>query len=182
MFGRTRARMPEVSVPAGRLPHVKVPSVKLPELRLPEVSLPQVQIPSRVDIPSLHVAGLRTPDLEILARNGLRIRRRRANPLWLGLKFLVGALLGVAVGCVVAALLAPAAGEDTRNRLTGMLPKPGETEPETRETRVLPALGANGNPKGRLRLAVDAFKRQRELKERELMAEFERAKRTGEAP
>lgn len=210
MFGR-KVKMPEVSVPDVRLRDVKLPDVRIPEVRLPEmhlpevrlpdvrlpdVHLPEVHIPSRVDIPELHVPSLsvgggrlagfnvpelrtpdlRTPELEILARNGLMIRRKRANPIWTGLKFVAGAGLGLAVGCLLAALLAPAAGEDTRNKLMGMLPSGGsggaEPKPSSNSTE----------SKGRIQTALEAARRQRELKERELMAEFETAKRTGTAP
>ena len=203
MFGR-KVKMPEVTVPEVRLrdvkiPDVRLPDVRLPEVRLPDVRLPEVHLPSRIDIPELHVPSLsvgggrvagfnlpeirtpdlRTPELEILARNGLVVRRKRANPIWLGLKFIAGAGLGVAVGCLIAALLAPAAGEDTRNKLVGMLPTGGSVDAEPKG---LPAGDSSGAPQGRIQVALDAARRQRDLKERELMAEFETAKRTGTAP
>jgi hypothetical protein len=140
--------------------------VQLPDVRLPDVRLPDVRLPE-FDVPSMQVAGIRTPELEI---RGLNVRRKRASPIWLGLKFVAGVGLGLMFGCVIAALLAPAAGEDTRNNLRGLVPKPGEGQPK------LPAA------KGRFQLALDEAKKQRDLKERELTAEFATAKRTGTAP
>jgi hypothetical protein len=203
----TRFRMPELHLPEVRvpevhlrdvkLPDVKLPDVKIPELHLPEVKIPQVSLPSRVDIPefhvpSVHLAGFRTPDLhtpelELRLRDGLRVRRKRSNPIWLAFKFVLGAGLGLGVGCLIAALLAPSAGEDTRNKLRGMLPTGGGAEPAPSDGEAIrplrgPDEPAAGGIKGRFQRALDEAKKQRELKERELTAEFATAKRTGTAP
>lgn len=211
MFGR-KVRMPEVKVPElhlrdvklpdvrlpdVRLPEVRLPEVRVPDLHLPEVRLPQVSLPSRVDIPEFHLpsvqfAGyrtpdLRTPELEVLLRDGLKVRRKRSNPIWLAFKFVLGAGLGLGVGCLIAALLAPSAGEDTRNKIKGMLPTGGGGEAvpaDAQTTRPLrgPDQPTTGGIKGRFQRAMDEAKKQRDLKERELTAEFATAKRTGTAP
>jgi hypothetical protein len=133
-----------------------------------KIELPDVN----VSVPSLQVGSIRTPELEV---RGLTVRRKRANPFWLGLKFVAGVGFGLLVGCVAAALLAPAAGEDTRSNIRGLLPKPGEGGRGNGQP-ALPAV------KGRFQLALDEAKKQREIKERELTAEFATAKRTGTAP
>jgi hypothetical protein len=155
-----------------------------------------VSLPSRVDIPELHVpsvqfAGyrtpdLRTPELEVLLRDGLKVRRKRSNPIWLALKFVLGTGLGLGVGCLIAALLAPSAGEDTRSKIKGMLPfggaEPVPADAQAARPQRSPDQPASGGIKARFQLALDEAKKRRELRERELTAEFATAKRTGTAP
>ena len=92
-------------------------------------------------------------------------RRRRPNPIVQALKFVGGVGLGLIVGCLAAALLAPAAGEDTRRRL-----------------RELSAGELISNPKGRWQLALEEARKARDAKEQELLADLQTAKRTGSNP
>jgi gas vesicle protein len=130
------------------------------------------------------------------------VRRRRANPIVQALKFVVGVGAGLVVGCLLAALLAPRAGEDTRRKLRELLQGgDGEASPESGGTAASGAAsstrpiaggavetiregvaGLLANPKARFQVALEEARREREVRERELRAEFEVAKRTGNSP
>lgn len=149
---RRRLQLPEVSLPN----RIDLPDVSLPR----QIELPRLSVPRRVDVP--------VPEIR---------RDRRASPIVVVLKFALGLSLGLFVGVLAAALLAPAAGEDTRNKLESLLPRRGPGGS---------GAGASGSPldtlKARFRRAIEEAKQTRATRERELMAEFEVAKRTGSAP
>lgn len=92
---------------------------------------------------------------------------------WAVLKFVLGVGAGLTVGAIVAAMLAPAAGEETRRKARELI----ERGPE--------ALGDDGlagliaDPQGRLRVALDEARRARQERERELTVELAIAKQTG---
>jgi gas vesicle protein len=221
MFGRRKKatihvpslEIPSVELGGGRLPTIRTPELRTPEVELPRVEIPRVEIPRveiprievpRIEVPSVALGGLRLPqietptiqtprlDFELMAQPPF-VRRRRTSPILRALMFVVGIGLGLAVGGLIAALLAPATGEETRRRLRelvgGLAPAGGSRGGD--ETSTLPAAtgavrdgvaGLISNPKGRFQVALEEARKEREAKERELRAEFETAKRTGEKP
>jgi len=187
-------RLPDVQLPEIRLRDVRLPEVRLPEVHLPDVRLPEVPLPQvpEVRVPSLALAGLRTPELDIGGAAPF-VRRRRSSPLWTGLKFLVGLSLGLAVGCLIAAMLAPAAGEDTRQMLSQRVRGRGQPRlPDeavtssgavTRGRRVSSAanVGLLDDLRARFEAAKAALEQERRARESELWARFRRALQTGRA-
>ena len=129
---------------------------------------------------------LELPDLELINEAPFIRQRRRANPIWLGFKFVVGLGLGFFAGCLIAALLAPSAGEDTRqairDRLPGgtpKLPEPSATSSGavTRGMRVS-TVGSVGS---RLETAKEAMATEKRETENAMFARFRRALATGRA-
>ena len=142
-----------------------------------------------IEVPELEVGPLRTPALSIAARPPRVTVRRRGNPVLQLLKFALGLLFGLIVGCVIAALLAPAAGEDTRQRLmdsTKRTPTPPGPDPESAARRDDLMTGGLGGllkrPQLRLQMALEAFKAERDGKEQELKEAFHKARRSGGVP
>lgn len=206
MFGRRkRARatlqIPSVEIPSLELGGGRLPTIRTPELRTPEIELPRVEIPS-VDLGGLRLPHIETPsiqtprfDFELLGQPPFVRTRRRTNPILRALLFLIGLGLGLVVGALIAALLAPATGEDTRRQLAGLVgggaAGDGASGGGEAGRSGLPiatgavregVAGLLSNPKGRFQLALEEARRERESKERELRAEFETAKRTGQSP
>ena len=108
-------------------------------------------------------------------------RRHRANPIVPALKFVIGAAIGLVLGCLMAALLVPAAGEDTRRKLRTMLP----IDPRDIETKAISpdgALDLLGSVRSRFQSAVDEARQARQQRERELRARLQQAQRTGRLP
>ena len=130
------------------------------------------------------------PDLEFINEAPFVRKRRRANPLWVGLKFVVGLGLGFFAGSLIAALLAPWAGEDTRQAIRDRLPGGTPKLPEQGAassgsvTRGLPvsATGAgNGGLGSRLDAAKEAMATEKRETENAMFARFRRAITTGRA-
>jgi hypothetical protein len=92
--------------------------------------------------------------------------------LWSALKLTLGVGTGLAVGCLIAALLAPAAGEDTRRELRALFSGEGAGAPRPILERI----------KTRFAQAVEAARRAQSARESQLRDEFATAKRTGSAP
>jgi hypothetical protein len=209
MFGRKKqaARLPAVQIRSieipsveiggGRLPHIRTPELHTPEIRTPEIEIPSIDIGGG-RLPQIRTPELRTPQLTIpqldLSTAAPFVRVRRKNPVVQVLKFVVGAGLGLAVGVVIAAMLTPYAGEDTRRKLRDLAkggPKALMSGGDQGATQSFPIgtgevqegiAGLLSNPKGRFELAKEEAQKAREAKERELQAEFQTAKRTGSAP
>src|SRR5881628_1466127 len=114
-------RLPTIRTPELRTPEVELSRVEIPRIEIPSVQLPRVEIP-RVEVPSVSLGGLRLPqietptiqtprlDFELMAQPPF-VRRRRRSPILRALMFVLGVGLGLAVGGLIAALLAPATGE-----------------------------------------------------------------------
>lgn len=113
--------------------------------------------------------------------------------IWIGFKFVAGLGLGFSAGCMIAALLAPAAGEDVRqgikDRLPGGSPRlPDEsvtnsgsvTRGKSAVTASNPPTG-NGGPSRRLEAAKEAMTIERREHENAMFARFRRALATGRA-
>lgn len=204
--GRRRVRTPDVKLPRVdlsdvHLPELKVPRVDVSDVRVPDVKLPDIRLPD-VRLPDVHLPSVRLPevrpperlrDLELVGQYPF-IRKRRRHPLVTALLFALGAGIGLLIGVIAAALLAPAAGEDTRRRLKAMLPGGGaSSDPEA--TSVLPASASGAvssvrsNAQGglqalkeRFRLATEEARRARERRDRELRDALHEAQRTGHVP
>ncbi|HZQ99725.1 MAG TPA: hypothetical protein VFC93_13020 [Chloroflexota bacterium] len=166
---RLRARRRQVELPEVSLPR----RIELPELSLPRrIELPRVSVPRQIALPELSVP--RRVDVPVP-----EIRRgQRTSPVVVGLKFVVGLSFGLFMGALVAALLAPAAGEDTRNKLKSMVPRRASGGRYDAAT----GGGLLDTVKARFRRAIEEAKQTRAAREQELMAEYEVAKRTGSAP
>src|SRR5688572_14794442 len=104
------------------------------------------------------------PDLEFINEAPFVRQRRRASPIWVGLKFVVGLGLGFFAGCLIAALLAPSAGEDTRQSIRDRLPGGTPKLPDpaasnsgavTRGMRVSSGGGSGGGLSSRLESAKE---------------------------
>ena len=128
------------------------------------------------------------PDLEFINEAPFIRQRRRANPIWVGFKFVVGLGLGFFAGCLIAALLAPSAGEDIRQAIRDRLP--GGTPPlpdesatksgaVTRGMRVSAGEASNGGIGRRFEAAKEAMATERRETENALFARFRRALATG---
>ena len=180
MFGRKKqvARLPAVQIRSIEIPSVEIGGGRLPHIRTPELHTPELTIP-QIDLSS--------------AAPFVRVRRK--NPLVQALKFVVGAGVGLAVGVVVAAMLTPYAGDDTRRKLRDLAKSGSKSliggDGDHGETQSFPIgtgevregiAGLLSNPNGRFQLAKEEAQKARQAKERELQAEFQTAKRTGSAP
>jgi hypothetical protein len=162
--------------------------VKLPEIEMPEVRLPDLRLRD-VRLPDLRLPDVRMPDLELMSQAPFIRQRRRSNPIWVGVKFVLGLGLGFFVGCLVAALIAPSAGEDTRQAIRDRLPGGTPKLPDpatsssgavTRGMRVS-AVDAGGGLSGRLEAAREAMATEQRETENALFTRFRRAITTGRA-
>lgn len=209
MFGRKKrtARLPQVQVPSfeipsvdlggGRLPHIRTPAIHTPELRTPEIEIPSVDLGGG-RLPHIRTPEIRTPHFTIpqieLSTRPPFVQPRRRNPIVQTLKFVLGAGVGLLLGCVAAALLTPNAGDDTRRKLRELVqtgPRALIAGGETSATQRFPigtgevragAAGLLSNPKGRFQVAKEEAAKARQAKEQQLQAEFEVAQRTGRTP
>src|SRR5688500_10210229 len=111
-----RMSLPEIDLPQVRVPELRLRDVRLPDVHLPDVHLPDLHL-SDVRLPDWRLPEMRLPDLELTSQAPFVRQRKRASPLWVAVKFVLGLGLGFLVGCMIAALLAPSAGEDTRQAL-----------------------------------------------------------------
>jgi gas vesicle protein len=102
--------------------------------------------------------------------------RGRPHPLVQALKFTLGLGAGLIVGSMIAVLLAPAAGEDTRRRLLELVQGEGDAVSANESGGLV---GLLKSPRARIQLAIEEARKEREARERELLAEFQAAKRTG---
>lgn len=113
--------------------------------------------------------------------------------IWIGFKFVAGLGLGFTAGCMIAALLAPAAGEDVRQGIKDRLPGGSPRLPDesvtnsgsvTRAKSPVTAPNApsgNGGLSSRLEAAKEAMKVERREHESAMFARFRRALATGRA-
>lgn len=218
-------RLPTVRTPEVRLPHVRTPEVQIPAARLPDVPWPDVRLPayeglsmpdlaalraampSRADVrlPSIHLpevdftripgTSIRPSDYELIGRPPFV--RRRTHPVLRAVKFVLGIGVGLAFGVIVAALLAPAPGDETRRRLRDMLPgTSNEADGAESVTAALPATGVApargpsepepsdllGRLKWRVKLASEEAARERDIRRQQLIDRFHTAQRTGSVP
>jgi hypothetical protein len=178
-----RVSLPEIDLSRMRMPDVHLRDVRLPDLRMPDVHLPDVHLPD-VRLPDLRMPDLRMPDLELTSEAPFVRQRKRSNPVWVAFKFVLGLGLGFLVGCMIAALLAPSAGEDTRQAIRDRVPGGTPRLPDERATNsgavtrgmhvsTVTSMGS------RLEAAKAAMTTERREHENALFARFRRAIATG---
>jgi hypothetical protein len=179
--------MARVSLPEIDLPQVRVPEVRLRDVRLPDVHLPDVHLPD-VRLPDWRLPEVRLPDLELTSQAPFVRQRKRTNPVWVAVKFVLGLGLGFLVGCMIAALLAPSAGEDTRQAIKDRMPGGTPKLPDERAansgavTRGMHVAAAEPvSIGGRIEAAKAAMAIEQREHENALFARFRRAIATGRA-
>lgn len=111
------------------------------------------------------------------------------RPILYVFKFILGVGIGLALGCLAGALLAPAAGEDTRRRLRATVSGEGEANSTgaapgpigggTVSRAIGGLVGLLTNPRARIQLAMDEAREERAVSERSMRAAFETARQTG---
>jgi hypothetical protein len=123
-------------------------------------------------------------EFELIAEPPFIRQRRRSHPVWVGFKFVVGLGLGFFAGCLLAALLAPSAGEDTRqairDRLPGGTPKlPDPAASSSGSVTRGMHVSTVGSVGGRLEAAKEAMATERRETENAMFVRFRRALATG---
>jgi hypothetical protein len=181
-----RVSLPEIDLPQVRVPEVRLRDVRLPDVHLPDLHLPDLHLADR--LADLRLPELRLPDLELTSEAPFVRQRKRSNPIWVAVKFVLGLGLGFLVGCMIAALLAPSAGEDTRQALRDRVPGGTPKLPDERAansgavTRGMSVATAEPvSIGGRIEAAKAAMATERREHENALFARFRRAIVTGRA-
>jgi hypothetical protein len=124
------------------------------------------------------------PEFELINEAPFIRQRRRSNPIWIGFKFVAGLGLGFFAGCLIAALLAPAAGEDARQAIRDRLPGGTPKLPDPAATNAgAVTRGMRVSTVGSVGSRLDAAKEAMATEQREtanaMFARFRRALATG---